>query len=114
MASPIHKLKAITAGGTLSLSVTKTGGPVMTRAFVGSTGTDDRNFDDTQLTPGPATMPLRPNNSYSIVWMGAFIAPGSATLEVVVDHADGRPQSTKTVKVNGKAGDSFMRVVMVP
>ena len=72
MSNPIQKLKGITAGGTLSLSVSKSGGPVVTRAFVGSTGTDDRSFEDSQLTPGPARMPLQEDNSYSVVWLGAF------------------------------------------
>ena len=115
MPSPFHKLKAKTAGGSMSMTVSKTGGPVVTRAVVGSTGTDDATFDDAGLTPGPATMPLLPKNSYSIVWLGAFVADGTAVLDVVVNHADGRPPSNlPPVKVKGKSGDSFFRVVLVP
>jgi hypothetical protein len=115
MPSPIHKLKTKTAGGTLSLEVVKSKATaVVTSAHVGSTGTDDKSFDDKQLTSGTASMPLNANNSYSVVWMGAFLANGSAELQVVVKHADGRPPSKKQIKVNGKLGDKFWRLVIVP
>lgn len=114
MPSLISKIKAETAGGTMSLTVTKTGGVVVTRAAVGSTGTDDRIFEDKQLTPGPATMPLKKDNSYSIVWFGAFVSDAAADLAVLVKHADDRPDSKVAVKVKGKAGDTFFRVVIVP
>jgi hypothetical protein len=89
---------------TLSISVTKQGGPVATSAEVTSTGSDDESFSDSQLTPGPALKPLDPANSYTIVWTGAFAGTGSATLIV----------ENESVTVEGNAGDEFFRIVMVP
>ena len=58
-------------------------------------------------------MPLLPANSYSVVWVGGFVDDGAATLDAVVNHAGGG-SDTRQVKVTGKAGDTFFRVVMVP
>lgn len=114
MSGIIEKLGAVTSGGTMTLTVAKTGGPIVTRADVGSTGNDDREFTDEQLTPGPATMPLDPDNAYSIVWSGGFVGDGSARLDVVVDHGQGGPPSTVSRTQPGRSGDVFFRVVLVP
>jgi len=54
----IKKMDAITSASTLNLSVSKTS-EVSTSVEVGSTGSDDKSFTDKQLTPGPASMPLK-------------------------------------------------------
>lgn len=74
---------------TLELSVTKTGGPVATFVEVGSTGTDGQVFNDHELDPGPARKPFLQGNFYTLVWRGAFVAPGTATLHVRATNADG-------------------------
>jgi hypothetical protein len=107
------KMKAVAGASRLEMSVTKTGGPVTTRAEVGSTGSDDQKFQDSQLTPGPAVKPLNPNNTYSILWHGAFVLAGSATLRVRVFDAQGNA-TNKQVTVQGKKGDEFFRVVLIP
>jgi len=103
------KMAAIQANSMLQLTVAKTGGPVVTAVEVGSTGSDDQGFSDQQLTPGPAQMALLGTNSYALVWTGAFVTRGSATLSVVVNG--GTP---KVVTVRGEAGDAFFRSVMIP
>jgi hypothetical protein len=108
----IKKMDTITSASTLELSVSKKDGPVATAVEVGSTGNDDESFTDKQLTPGPASMPLDPKNSYNIVWSGAFVKKGSATLRVRVLDANG--DRTKTVTVQGKAKETFFRLVMIP
>ena len=113
MAHPIHKLNVVTDGGTLELAVTKSGGPVVTRAVVGSTGDDDRDFSDSELTQGTASMPLQPANTYSIVWTGAFVGAGRAVRRVRATTPQGGQFQTE-VTVDGNAGDSFFRVVLVP
>lgn len=110
----IRKMDTITSTSTLVLSVSKKDGPVATTAEVGSTGSDDMRFTDTQLTPGPAQMPLNGNNSYSVVWSGAFVKAGSVTLKVQVLKADGSVHSAKNVTVKGEKGDVFFRLVMIP
>lgn len=75
--------------GTLQLSVTKTGGPVATFVEVGSSGDDDQVFNDSQLDPGPVQMPLLQGNFYNVVWRGAFVAPGNATLHILATRTDG-------------------------
>jgi hypothetical protein len=109
----IKKMAAITGASTLSLSVSKKA-TVATTVEVGSTGTDDKTFTDKQLTPGPAQMPLNAANSYNIVWSGAFVTKGSATLKVQVSNASGAVKGTKSVTVQGEAGDTFFRLVMIP
>jgi hypothetical protein len=104
-----NKMKAINANTTLDLTVTKAGGPVVTAVEVGSTGNDDQSFSDNQLTPGPARKQLNGNNSYSVVWTGAFVTKGSATLQVDVGGTN-----LKTVTVKGEAGDTFFRIVIIP
>lgn len=110
----IKKMSSISSASTLELRVAKTGGPVATAAEVGSTGADDRSFTDGQLTPGPATMPLNPANSYAIAWTGAFVKAGTATLTVRVLRSDGTQKEKKPVRVVGKKGDVFFRLVLVP
>lgn len=110
----IKKMEAVTGGSTLELSVTKKLGPVATSAEVGSSGTDDKSFTDTQLTPGPAVVPLNPENTYSVVWSGAFVKEGSATLRLRVLDIQGSILASKTVLVKGKAKEVFFRAVLVP
>lgn len=110
----IKKMAAVTAPSTLEMKVTKTGGPVSTAAEVGSTASDDASFTDSQLTPGPTTMPLNPTNSYAIAWTGAFVKAGTATLNVRVVREDGTVKETKPVRVQGKAKEKFFRLVLVP
>lgn len=74
---------------TLELSVSKSGGPVATFVEVGSTGTDDEVFNDHQLDPGPVRKPLLEGNTYAVLWRGAFVATGTATLHILVTQADG-------------------------
>lgn len=104
----IKKMEVIESDSTLELTVSKNGGPVSTAVEVGSTGDDDESFSDQELTPGPARKNLDSSNSYSLVWTGAFVAEGSARLRVVVGN------DSKNMTVNGKAGDVFFRVVMIP
>jgi|GEM_PF-6199477 len=110
----IKKLAVFTGGSSLELTVTKQLGPVATSADVASTGTDDAHFSDKKLTPGPAMKPLNPANSYSILWQGAFVKDGSATLTVRVLDATGKVLTTKVVSVAGQAGDVFFRIILVP
>ena len=110
----IRKLSAITSASILELRVTKSGGPVSTAVEVASTGSDDRGFSDRQLTPGPATMPLNPASSYTIGWTGAFMMTGTATLTVRVLHADGALKERQSVRVVGKRGEVFFRLVLMP
>ncbi len=110
----IKKLDVLTAPAKLELSVSKKGGPVNTRAEVGSSGPDDGKFTDKQLTPGPAVMPLDPKNTYAILWRGAFVKAGTATLHVVVRDPQGGVVQDKRFTVKGKAKDEFVRVVLLP
>lgn len=110
----IKKMDTFTGPSTLELSVSKKDGPVATAVEVGSTGNDDRSFTDKQLTPGPASMPLDPANSYNVVWSGAFVKKGSATLRLQVFDASGALQGTRSVTVRGEAKDKFFRLVMIP
>jgi hypothetical protein len=110
----VKKLDAVTNPSTLALSVAKNGGPVATTAEVASTGPDDQRFSDSQLTPGPAQKALDPSNSYSIVWTGAFVAAGSVTLRVQILDSQGVNHTNKAVTVQGKAGEVFFRVILIP
>jgi hypothetical protein len=110
----IKKMAAVSSASTLELSVSKKDGPVATSVEVGSTGADDKSFTDKQLTPGPASKPLDPANSYNIVWVGAFVKKGSATLKVRVVDASGAVQGTKTITVQGEAKETFFRLLMIP
>ncbi len=110
----IKKLDAVVGGSRLELSVTKKLGPVSTTAEVGSSGTDDRSFSDSQLTPGPATMPMDPANVYAIVWRVAFTRDGSATLKVRVVDAQGNVLTNKNITVKGKANQVQFRAIVVP
>jgi len=110
----IKKMDAFTSPSTVELSVSKKDGPVSTAVEVGSTGSDDKSFTDKQLTPGPASMPLNPANSYNVVWSGAFVKKGSATLKVRVFDTSGALHGTKSVTVQGEAKEKFFRLVMIP
>ena len=110
----IKKVNVVIGGKSLELTVTKTLGPVDTSAEVGSTGSDDASFKDSQLTPGPAVMPLNTANTYAIVWIVAFVHDGSATLRVRVLDAQGAVLASKNVTVQGKAGQVIFRAVLVP
>jgi len=110
----IKKMDTVTGGSTLELSVTKKQGPVATSAEVGSSGGDDDSFTDSQLTPGPAVVQLNAANTYSVVWSGAFVKEGSATLRLKVLDAQGNVLANKTVPVKGKAKEVFFRAVLVP
>jgi len=114
MAKAIHKLEAVAGGSTLELTVTKAQGPVATMVEVGSTGNDDAHFRDSDLTPGPAVKQLDPANTYAIVWSGAFVEDGSATLRLRVLDAHGTVLVSKSVTVKGKSKEVFFRVVMLP
>lgn len=98
---------------TLELSVTKNGGPVATSTEVGSSGNDDRGFTDQQLTPGPVQMPLLKGNFYTVVWQGAFVKPGSATLHVKATNAGGGVFVQKSVAAKRPPlGKTFTLVVL--
>jgi hypothetical protein len=98
---------------TLQLKVTKTGGPVGTFIEVGSTGTDGRVFDDSELTPGPARMPMLRGNSYTVVWRGAFVAAGTATLHVLATRADNTVLVQKDVDVEHPPTNSPFTIVVL-
>lgn len=110
----IKKMETFTSPSTLELSVSKKDGPVATAVEIGSTGSDDRSFTDKQLTPGPVSMPLDPANSYNVVWSGAFVKKGTATLKVRVFDASGTLHGTKSVPIQGEAKEKFFRLVMIP
>ena len=98
---------------TLELSVTKTGGPVATFIEVGSSGTDDQVFNDHQLDPGPAQKPLLQGNFYTVVWRGAFVAPGTATLHVRATRADGTVIVQEEVPVSHPPTNSPFTIVVL-
>jgi hypothetical protein len=104
---------AAAATATLQLSVTKNGGPVATFVEVGSSGTDDRVFDDHELDPGPAQMPLLRGNFYTVVWRGAFVAPGSATLHILATRTDGSVLVRKDVTVQHPPTNSPFTIVVL-
>ena len=106
-------MAAFTPGATLELKVTKTGGPVATVVEVGSTGSDDERYGDAQLTPGPAIKPLQAGNTYALLWVGAFVKAGKATLRVTVVRPDGT-SATRSKPVAGKKGDVFTRLLLLP
>jgi hypothetical protein len=97
--------------GSLELSVTKNGGPVATSVEVGSSGTDDRTFSDKELTPGPAKMPLISGNTYTVVWQGAFVKPGTAVLHVKGSTSQGDFADDVTAK-HPPLNDVFTLVVL--
>jgi hypothetical protein len=99
--------------GTLELRVTKTGGPVATFVEVASSGTDDQVFDDHDLTPGPAQMPLLQGNFYTVVWRGAFVAQGAATLHVLARLTDGTVIVQKDVPVEHPPINSPFTIVVL-
>jgi hypothetical protein len=80
---------------------------------VTSTGTDDKTFFDAELTPGPAVMDLDPANTSTLVWAGAFADDGSTSLHVRVLDG-GSVIDDETVDVDGKQGDVFFRLVLLP
>jgi hypothetical protein len=108
------KLTALTGAPRLELTVSKTGGPISTSVEVTSTGTDDRTFFDADLTPGPAVMDLDSSNTYTVVWSGAFADDGSTDLHVRVLDAGGGVTEDETFTVDGKQGDVFFRLVLLP
>jgi hypothetical protein len=110
----VKKLEAVAGGSTLEMSVTKKLGPVATHAEVGSSGSDDGSFSDSQLTPGPAVMPINPENTYTVAWEGAFVKEGSVTLRVRVLGANENVLASKSVTVQGKAKEVFFRAILVP
>lgn len=102
---------AVTA--TLQLSVTKTGGPVGTFVEVGSSGADSHVFDDRDLDPGPARMPMLDGNSYTVVWRGAFVSTGTATLHVLATPADGSAPLQRDVPVEHPPTNSPFTIVVL-
>lgn len=116
MAVRLKSVKKLTLANKnqLEVSVSKTGGPVTTSVEVASSGPDDSRFTDSQLTPGPATRQLNSAESYVLVWVGAFVKAGSATLKAAVTAGNGTATPVKPITVKGKKGDVFMRVVMLP
>jgi hypothetical protein len=98
---------------TLELSVTKSGGPVATSIEVGSSGDDDQRFSDAQLTPGPVVMSLLLGNTYVVVWQGAFVAPGRATLKVKATDAKGNVFLSKSVVANRPPLDKTFTIVVL-
>lgn len=104
---------APTVVATVELSVTKSGGPVATSIEVGSSGSDDQRFTDQQLNAGPVSMALLKGNIYTIVWQGAFVHPGSATLAVVATDTTGNVfVKKKVVAKNPPTGPTFTFVVL--
>lgn len=103
----------VTVVATLELSVTKTGGPVATFVEVGSSGSDDQVFNDHQLDPGPAQKPLLQGNFYTVVWRGAFVEPGTATLHVLAKRANGTVFVQKDVKVSHPPTNSPFTIVVL-
>lgn len=101
------------AVATLKLSVTKTGGPVATFVEVGSSGSDDQVFNDHQLDPGPAQMPLLQGNFYTVVWRGAFVASGTATLHILATRANGTVLVKKDVPVSHPPTNSPFTIVVL-
>ncbi len=110
----IEKMKALLEAAGLEISVTKEGGPIVSAVEVGSTGDDDARFRDARLTPGPASMPLEPGNTYALVWTVAFVRRGTAILTAKVTTASGKVHKVKTKKVEGAAGETVMRVILIP
>jgi hypothetical protein len=101
------------AVATLELRVTKAGGPVATFVEVGSSGSDDRVFNDHQLDPGPAQMPLLQGNFYTVVWRGAFVAPGTATLHVLATRPNGTVLVQRDVTVSHPPTNSPFTIVVL-
>ncbi|MFL6263142.1 MAG: hypothetical protein ACJ76Y_25885 [Thermoanaerobaculia bacterium] len=108
------KLTALAGAPRLELTVAKTGGPVSTSVEVTSTGTDDQTFFDAALTPGPAVTDLDPANTYTLVWAGAFADDGTASLHVRVLDGGGGVTDDETLNIEGKQGDVFFRLVLLP
>jgi hypothetical protein len=108
------KLNVVAEDSRLELTVSKDRGPVSTSVEVTSTGTDDRTFFDAELTPGPAEMNLDSANTYTLVWAGAFADDGTASLHVRVLDSAGSVKDDETVIVEGKQGDVFFRLVLLP
>ncbi|HEX2551722.1 MAG TPA: hypothetical protein VHK64_09025 [Nocardioidaceae bacterium] len=106
-------VEAAAVVGTLELSVTKTGGPVATFAEVGSSGIDDQVFNDHELDPGPARKPLLQGNFYTVVWRGAFVAPGTAILHVRATRANGTVIVQKDVPVTHPPTNSPFTIVVL-
>lgn len=102
-----------TTFATLRLSVTKTGGPVATFVEVGSSGSDDQVFSDHQLDPGPVQKPLLQGNFYTVVWRGAFVAPGTATLHLRMTRADGTVLVQEDVPVAHPPTNSPFTIVVL-
>lgn len=110
----IKKMQLVTEAAVLEVTVVKEGGPLGSRVEVGSTGTDDSTFLDSQLTPGPVAKQLNPAHSYALLWTAAFVRKGAATLTAKITTASGTVQKIKTKKINGVAGDIVSRVVLIP
>ncbi len=108
------KLSALAGAPRLELTVAKTNGPISTSVEVTSTSTDDKTLFDADLTPGPVVTDLDPANTYTLVWAGAFADDGSASLHVRILDAAGGVTDDETVTVDGKQGDVFFRLVLLP
>ena len=104
---------AAAATATLELRVTKTGGPVATFVEVGSSGSDDEVFNDHELDPGPAIKPLLRGNFYTVVWRGAFVASGTATLHVLARRANGGVIVQRDVQVSHPPTNSPFTIVVL-
>ena len=111
-AAPTVVADAVTFA-TLQLRVTKNGGPVATFVEVGSSGSDDQVFNDSQLDPGPAQKPLLQGNFYTVVWRGAFVAPGNATLHLRMTRADGTVLVQEDVPVSHPPTNSPFTIVVL-
>jgi len=107
------KMAAHPNAETLELTVSKTGGPVATAAEVTVAGGGTKSFSDQQLTPGPASMPIDSTRAYNIVWSGAFVKKGSATLKVRLLDAGGSVLKTKSTPVSGEAKEKFFRLIVL-
>jgi len=108
------KLNVLAGAPRLELTVAKDKGPVSTSVEVTSTGADDRTFFDAELTPGPVEVDLDSANTYTLVWAGAFADDGTASLHVRVLDSAGGVKDDETVTVEGKQGDVFFRLVLLP
>jgi hypothetical protein len=114
--SPIKKveMEAPASKRSIEVSVTKSDALIKTTLFVSSSGPDDSRFKDTELTPGPASRDLVPQNSYVLGWVVTFGATGKARLKVRIIFSNGTFQD-QSLSVQGNLGDPpAQRVVLIP
>jgi hypothetical protein len=117
MASSFIKKVALAAPASkasIDVSVTKSDPLIQTTLIVASSGPDDSRFKDTDLTPGPASRPLVPTNSYVLGWVVAWGATGTARLKVRINFNNGTFKD-QILNVQGNLGDQpTQRVVLIP